>query len=337
MSDTTTTRSSESDSTFTSAGGDSSGGSEHPKRTVYKELLDLYILAPLRTMWSDWRTRTGIAIIVFYLLLGTVGVQLIHSPSDTGPRLIGMFKNMKYPLGTNNLGEGILANIAYATPPMLKMITAGAVFSTVIATVIGTVAGYKGGYTDRVLSTISDIAMTIPGLPLIMIVAVLFTPESPYFVGVVLAINAWAGLARMIRSQVLELRDQSYVEASRIMDVPLHRIILDDILPNIMPYVLISFVNTARAVIFGSVALYYLGVLPSDLRNWGLMLNRAYSTGGALYSWRTAYWIILPMGAIVLLSFGLVLFSQGTERLFNPRIRARHAETVEETAPTQEV
>jgi peptide/nickel transport system permease protein len=118
------------------------------------------------------------------------------------------------------------------------------------------------------------------------------------------------------------------------MDVPLRRIIVDDILPNVMPYILISFVNTARGVIFGSVALFYLGVLPVSFPNWGLMLSRAYGTGGAIYSFEYAYWIIFAMLAIVLLSFGLVLFSQGTERLFNPRIRARHAESIEETDPT---
>ena len=302
---------------------------------LYRERLDMFVFTPARVIWSDWRTRLGTMIILFFVFVGTVGVRLVEPAQTGGPRLIGVFENMNYPLGTNNLGEGIMANIVHATPPMLKMILAGAVFATVIATVIGTVSGYKGGLTDTVLTTFSDIAMTIPGLPLIILISVLFQPKNPYFVGVVLAINAWAGLARTIRSQVLELRDHSYVEASRIMGVPISRIITDDILPNIMPYVLISFVNTARGVIFGSVALYYLGVLPVSTQNWGIMLNRAYSTGGALYSWDSIYWIVLPMAAIVLLSFGLVLFSQGTERLFNPRIRARHAETIDETGPTE--
>jgi len=326
---------SDKNTTFNSVG---SSGAESDRQTskadLYRERLDIFVLTPLRVMWSDWRTRTGGLIILAYVFVGVVGVHLIEPAQTGGPRLIGPLQNMQYPLGTNNLGEGLLAKVVHATPPMLKMIVSGAVFSTAIATVVGTVSGYKGGYTDTVLTTISDIAMTIPGLPLVILFLVVFEPSNPFFIGIILSINAWAGLARTIRSQVLELRDQSYIEASRIMDISLHRIIVDDILPNIMPYVLISFVNTGRGVIFGSVALFYIGVLNVPFSNWGIMLNRAYSTGGALYSWSSVYWIITPMAAIVVLSLGLVLFSQGTERLFNPRIRARHAESIEETGPT---
>ncbi len=165
---------------------------------------------------------------------------------------------------------------------MLIMITAGAVFSVAIATLVGTVSGYKGGRVDRALTVVTDIAMTIPGLPLIILLAALIEPTHPVTVGIVLTINAWAGLARAIRSQVLTLRDHSYVEASRIMGVPTRRIVVDDILPNIMPYVLVNFVQSARGVIFGSVALYYLGVLPFSNENWGVMLNDATTVSASL-------------------------------------------------------
>jgi len=327
---------SEDTTTFGSA-DQKPAGVTRSRKELYRERLDRLLLTPLRVIWSDWRTRIGTLIILLYVFVGTVGVRLVDEPTmQDGPVNASPFEDAAYPLGTNGSGESLLAKLVEATPPMLQMILAGAVFSTVIATALGTISGYKGGLVDTVITTLTDIAMTIPGLPLIIIVLVLFEPKSPYLIGIILAINAWAGLARQIRSQVLELRDKSYVEASRIMNRPLHEIILDDILPNIMPFVLISFVNTARGVIFGSVALFYLGVLPVNFANWGIMLNRAYSSGGALYSWDGLYWIIEPMIAIVLLSFGLVLFSQGTERLFNPRIRARHASSIEETAPMEQ-
>jgi len=321
--------------TFGSADSTGTGDVARSRRELYRERLDRYLLTPLRVIWSDWRARIGSLIVLFYVFVGTVLVRIVPESKGGGPRLAGILEVPGYPLGTNGLGESLLPKLVHATPPMLEMILAGAVFSTVIATALGTVSGYKGGWVDTAITTVTDIAMTIPGLPLIMLVVVIFSPESPLLIGVVLAINAWAGLARQIRSQVLELRDKSYVEASRIMNRPLRAIIVDDILPNVMPFVLISFVNTARGVIFGSVALTYLGVLPVDFPNWGIMLNTAYGSGGALYSWDSLYWILLPMIAIVGLSFGLVLFSQGTERLFNPRIRARHAETIDETAPTE--
>ncbi|NGM69140.1 ABC transporter permease [Natronolimnobius sp. AArcel1] len=301
------------------------------RRELYRERLDLFVLTPLRVIWSDWRTRVGSLIILVWVFLGTVGYWLVSEPfPGDGPRMEPAFQSLEFPLGTTIRGESVFALVVQATPAMLVMITAGAVFSVAIATLVGTVSGYKGGRVDRALTVVTDIAMTIPGLPLIILLAALIEPTHPVTVGIVLTINAWAGLARAIRSQVLTLRDHSYVEASRIMGVPTRRIVVDDILPNIMPYVLVNFVQSARGVIFGSVALYYLGVLPFSNENWGVMLNDAYDSFGVFTSWETAHWILAPMFAVVTLSFGLILFAQGTERLFNPRIRARHAETIDE-------
>ena len=328
----------ETNSTF-DAPDDPGSTSDEPAATrseLYREWLDVAVLAPLRVIWNDWRTQLGSIIILFYVLMGTVGLYLVPAPTQgQGPRFEQPFQSTSYLLGTDNLGTSLLSEIVYATPPMLKMILAGAVFSTIMAMTIGTVSGYKGGAVDRVLTTFTDIAMTIPGLPLIILLVAVFEPRSPYLIGIFISINAWAGLARAIRSQVLSIRDHSYVEVSRIMGAPTTRILKDDVVPNIMPYVLINFVNSARGVIFGSVGLYYLGLLNNIDYNWGIMLNDAY-TNGAIYSVDNVYWLLIPMITIVSLSFGLVLFAQGTEKLFNPRIRARHAETVEDTAPYEE-
>jgi len=326
----------EKNSSFSQSDG-STGGQGASRADLYREWIDMALLTPIRVAWDDWRTQVGSIIIAFYLLMGTVGVVLVEPPvQGQGPRLTPAFQDWSVPLGTNDIGASILSAAVHATPPMLQMIAGGAVFSTAIATVIGTVSGYKGGATDRVLTTFTDIAMTIPGLPLIILLAALFEPTNPVLIGILITINAWAGLARSIRSQVLSLRDHSYVEASRIMGAPTHRILVDDIIPNIMPYVLINFVNSARNVIFGSVALYYLGLLGGVHENWGIMLDGAYN-GGAIYSLQVIHWLFVPMIAIVGISFGFVLFAQGTEKLFNPRIRARHAETVEDdNAPYQQ-
>lgn len=304
-------------------------GREGTQGDKYWRQLDTMVLTPLRVVWSDWRARVGLLILLCYLLMGTVGVMLIDVPiQGAGGRLVGPFESWQFPLGTDSAGQGIFRQIVHATPPMLVMITSGALFSTILATFVGTFSGYKGGVVDRVLMTVTDIAMTIPGLPLVIVIAVVLEPQDPIVIGIVLTINAWAGLARSIRSQVLTLRSESYVEASRIMGESVPSIIRGDILPNIMPYVLINFVQSARNVVFASVGLYFLGVLPSSVENWGVMMQLAYSTAGALYTLESAHWLFSPMLAIVGLVFGLTLFSQGTDRLFNPRVRARHSKAV---------
>lgn len=290
----------------------------------YRRFFEEYVIASFRIMWNNWRTRVGGAIIIFYVLLGTVGVLLVDPPdAGEGERLVGVFQTMEYPLGTDGIGMGIMGQIIHATPNMLIMIAAGALFTTIMATAIGTVAGYKGGFVDRILTTVADTAVSIPGLPLVIVLAFLLEPRNPAFVGVVVTINAWAGLARSIRAQVLTLRNESYVEMSRIMGISTPAIIAKDILPNIMPYILVNFTISARRVIIASVALYFLGILPVTDHNWGYMLNQAFNSSG-IYSLSAAHWLIVPIFTIVSLTFGLILFGQAADRVFNPQARLKH-------------
>ncbi|WP_435196298.1 ABC transporter permease [Natronomonas sp. EA1] len=296
-----------------------------------RQWLDEKVLAPARIVWDDWRARVGVSIVLAYLLVGLVGPLLITAPRpNQGPLLVGAFRTLQYPLGTTTSGVSILSQLVYATPSMLVMIASGAVFTVVLGTVVGTVSGYKGGRIDSGLMTVTDIMMTIPGLPLTIVLAAALQIEgNPAVIGVLITVNAWAGLGRAIRSQVLTLRDAEYVEASRVMGIGTPQIILGDIVPNLMPYITMNFVQQARAVIFGSVGLYFLGVLPYTSVNWGVMMNAAVNRAGATSSAAAFHWLLMPMLTIIILALGLTLLAQGADRIFNPRVRARHARSIE--------
>lgn len=297
-----------------------------------RRVADRYFLAQARIAWTDWRTRFGIITLAAIIFVGTVGVYLVPEPRvNEAETYITWFQTWQYPLGTDNMGRPIHKLLIHSTPAVLKMGLAGALFAAGVAVVIGTVAGYKGGIVDYVLMLASDILMVIPGLPLIIVLAAIWRPRDPFMVGVILAIDSWPGLARTIRSQVLTLREEEYVEAARSMGVSTRSILQKDIVPQLMPYVLINSAQAARGVIFSSVALYFLGFLPYSETNWGVMMNEAYATGGALWNpARAAHWLYPPMLALILLSFSLVLLSQGLDKVFNPRLRARHSKTVED-------
>ncbi|WP_423747349.1 ABC transporter permease (plasmid) [Haladaptatus sp. SPP-AMP-3] len=315
-------------------------------------LLDLWLVAPMRVVWNDVRARIGATLVVGFVLMGVVGPAFVAAPRvGQAPLLVGPFQGgiiggswygfvntslfgvsvpwvvFHWPLGTDNVGRGILEQVVHATPRMLTMITSAGVFVTVLGTSVGALAGYSGGRVDQVLSTVVDIVMTLPGLPLLLILVALLEPKNPIVLGLVLSLQAWAGMARAIRSQVLTIRSTSYVEAARAMGLSTPAIVAKEVVPNIMPFVMINMVNAMRGVIFASVGLYFLGLLPfSEVVNWGVMLQLAYSNGGML-TLDAAHWLLVPMVAIVLLSMALILFAQGMDRVFNPRVRARHAET----------
>lgn len=316
------------------------GGSVSPERTGspfetvadveitrserYRALFDEYVVAPLRILVDDWRAITGFLITISFVLIGTVGVVLVPRPyAGEAELLLPPFQSLAHPLGTDGQGYDILGQLVHATPAMLEMMAAGAIFSTVLAVFWGVFSGYKGGSVDQFMMAIADVLMTIPGLPLVVVLAAILEPSSAWVIGIILVVNAWAGFARALRSEVLKLRHESYVEASRTIGISLPAIVVKDVLPNVMPLIVVNFVTTARNVIMASVGLYFLGLLPHTGFNWGVMMNRAYGQGG-VYTASLYHWFYAPMVTIVILSLGLLLLGQGLDRIFNPRIRARH-------------
>lgn len=303
---------------------------ELSRRERLENWYEEWIGAPFRILWSDIRARIGLLILLFYIGMGLIGPHFVRKPSPNQvDRFILPFQTWEAPLGSGGLGYSLLSQVVHATPPMLIMISAGALVSVTFGVSLGTVAGYKGGMIDRVLMTLTDMMLAIPGLPLLIVLATILNPQHPVVLGVILSIDAWPGLARSLRSEVLTLRDESYIEASRAMNVSTAKIVGFDILPNILPYILISLSRAAIGIIYASVGLYFLGVLPFTTLNWGVMLNQAFSTGTVMYSLDVTHWLLIPMFTIILLTYGLILLSQGMDRLFNPRVRARHSKVVD--------
>ena len=291
--------------------------------------LDQWIYAPLGIILSDWRGRIGLGLLIIYLFMGTLGTVIIPEPEYLqADRAIQPFEIWEplYILGTSVRGESLLAMIVHSTPAMLIMVGAGAVFATSLAIIVGVTAGFKGGFLDSALMTVTDIVMTLPGLPLVIILAAVIDVTNPAVMGILLSINGWAGLARELRSQVLSIRRDLHVEASRCMGLSTPTIISYDMLPKLMPYVGINFMNSSRGIIFGAVGLYFLGILPFAQDNWGTLLDRAYQSG-AIWTGE-AYLFLVPLITILLFSLALILLAQSMDRIFNPRIRARHSRTV---------
>jgi peptide/nickel transport system permease protein len=291
----------------------------------FEEVADAWVISPMKIIWSDIRGRFGLLIIISYLLMGTVGVAFWPTPQmGSAPRLVAPLESLRYPLGTDGFGQDMLALMIHATPAMLKMIVAGAIFGGVMGIVVGMVAGYMGGTVDKVLMTITDTLGSIPGLPLLLILVALIQPSNPWLIGIILNIQGWAGGSRGIRGQTLAIRKKEYVEAARTMGEPTSKVLYKEILPELMPMIMIGFLGGATSIINASVGLYFLGILPYSNQHWGVVLSQAYKQAGALYSLEAAHWLLVPLLTITMLNFGFVLLSQSLDQVFNPRVRARH-------------
>lgn len=303
-----------------------------------RERFDQSFLTPLRIIWTSPRARVGSIIIAVFALMGILGPYVVPDPKAMqAATLLQPFENMNYPLGTDNLGRGLLRQMIHATRPMIIMMATGGLITLVTALVLGVTAGYLGGIIDKVLMTITDIVMNIPGLALVIVLALVFEPKSAVFVGAILAVDNWPRLARQLRSQTLTIRTEAHVESSRVLGLSTHSILSKNIMSRLMPMLTMGLAGSMRNILMESVGLYFLGILPYTTLNWGVVLNAARA-GGALTGASRFHWILAPMLFIATLTYGLQLFAQGTDRLFNPRLRARHAATIDtdETEPTSE-
>ncbi|KZN26275.1 ABC transporter permease [Haladaptatus sp. R4] len=287
------------------------------------------IYAPTAVLLDDWRALVGSLILLGFVAIAIVaiepfGIVLVSKATVMeGPIFIPPFQDWAYPLGTNVYGKSILKQVVHAAPAMLEMILAGALLSVCLGTIIGTVAGYRGGRTDSALMTLTDVVLTIPGLALVIVLASIYQPEQSWVVGLILGIDNWPKLARTIRSQVLSIREESFTEASRIMGLSEFHILRKDVISNLMPYISVNFANSARSIIFESVALYFLHILPQSNLNWGIMMQKAYNNAN-LTNPNQIHWLLIPMIFIILISLGFILLAQGLDRVFNVRLRARH-------------
>jgi len=271
---------------------------------------------------SDIGAMIGGIIILIYVLVAIFGPLIATVSNATHPDQAYLGPSFTHPLGTDSSGQGIMSQLVVGTRPIMEVGVLSAAMTVFVGVVVGLAAGYLGGFPDAAVMRVVDVFLTIPGLPLIIVIASFIRTTNPFVLAALLSVTAWAGLARAVRSQALSLRSEEFVEAAKVQGLPLRNIIGRQLLPNVGPYVAIHFLLGVTGAIYAEVGLFLLGVAPITGTNWGIMINLAMSQG-ALYTSKSAMYLFAPMAAIVILQVAFVFFSRALDRLFNPRLRVR--------------
>jgi len=263
----------------------------------------------------------GLIIIIGYAVMASIGPILL--PYDPSPKIQDRFlpPSLQHPLGTDFAGRDNLAQIVHGSRDVLTVAILTASITVIIAFSIGIFSGYMGGKIDTVLTTIMDIFLIIPSFPLLVIVAA-SVPRALTAVEIafVISLVGWAGLARAIRSQVLAIKRSAFIEAARCLGLSSSKIVFGEILPNLMPYVAMNLILSIIGAVYSQVGLYFLGLLPFTTMNWGMMINIAMQQS-ALINPKAWPYLLSPIGAIILLQTGFILFMSALEEIFNPRLR----------------
>ena len=212
-------------------------------------------------------------------------------------------------LGTNDIGQDLFSELIAGTRASLLTGLIVAFISIIVGTIIGLVSGYLGGWVDSLLMRLTDLILVLPFLPLVILIAVYLGPSHRNVI-LVLSIFFWAGPARLIRSQVLTMRSETYIEAARALGAnPLH-IMSSHLWSGVRPLTLVQIVLVASASILAESSLSFLGLGDPSGKSWGTMLYFARASGAFLGdAWK---WWVLPTGLMItltVLSLGLIGYS----------------------------
>jgi peptide/nickel transport system permease protein len=267
------------------------------------------------------KALVGLGLLALFALMALVGPWLVGDPTlPVGPPFSPPSRT--FWLGTNGQGQDVFwRTVAAARPTLLIGFGAGAVVVTVGA-LVGATAGFVGGWVDDVLSLLINIFLMVPGLPLMVVIAAYFSP-GPAGLALVLAVTGWSWTARVLRAQTLALRGRDFVSAATALGERPGRIVLFEILPNMVPLVVSCFIGAALYAIAALVGLEFLGIGDVERVTWGTILYWARSDAALLTG---SWWTFVPAGLCVgLVGFALALVNSALDEVGNPRLRLERA------------
>lgn len=291
--------------------------------------------------WSifrgNWIGMLGLGILAAFVIMAIFASQLMYlfymiggweyayGPFDeVAPVGSGTAPSPEHWLGTDLRGFDILSRLIYGSRVSLEVGVVATIVSMGLGSAVGLLSGFWGGWKDEVLMRITDVFLVIPWLVLMIVLATVL-PGGPSVTKVVLVIGAtgWSSTARIVRAQVLSIKERAFIERARAVGAGDYYIVRKHIFPNVFPLVFANAILTIALSILSESTLSFikLGPLPTEVVTWGNMLQDAvdgYAIINHLY-----LWIITPGLCIVFVVLGFTFVGYALDEIFNPKLRRR--------------
>jgi len=267
------------------------------------------------------KATIGFAILVLFILVAILAPWIAPASPTSMEFQPWLRPSSAHPLGTTAMGQDIFSQLIWGSRLSLLVGFSVGLMATFLSVVMGLTAGYFGGIVDGILSAITNVFLVIPGLPLMIIIAAYITIQGVFPIIVVISVTGWAWGARVLRSQVLTLKNRDFVLASRVAGEGPLRIIFTDILPNMLSLIVANFFGSCLYAILSEAGLEFLGLGDVSVVTWGTMLYWAQNNMALIFGqWP---WIVAPGICIVLVGTAFALVNFGTDEVTNPRLRKR--------------
>lgn len=262
----------------------------------------------------------GLALILGLALFSGIGMLFVDT-SRVRPLTAPSYQppSAEFPLGTDKLGRDLLAVMIAGTPLTIEVGLIAGVLGVTVATVLAFVSAYYGGRLGAIIGWVVDVGLTIPNILILILIAISTGGLNVTQMALVVSSTAWLWPTRTIRSQVLSLRKRAYVEVARMSGMGGLEIIVKELVPNLLPYIMSSLVNTTASAILASVGLEALGLGPADAPTLGMTIYWVILYAAVLQGiW---WWWLSPIVIILIVFVALFLISLGMDELANPTLR----------------
>lgn len=282
-------------------------------------------MSALRQFWHKPFGVVGVVMLLIVVFAAIFAPQLAgfdpYERVQVQPSDLFAPPDTEHLLGRDDAGKDVFSQLVYGARVSLIVGFTASFFSMFIGTTVGLISGYYGGKIGGFLMRIVDFLMVIPDLPLMLVIIAVWGRGLINII-VVISLLGWTYTARLVRSQVLSLKERQFVLRAKAIGADSRRIILRHILPQVIPLIVAQAVLDISASILAESSLSFLGLGDPRLVSWGNMLNLAFDRGAVS---RQAWWFLLPPGfAILWVTLALILIGSSLEEIINPRVRSHH-------------
>jgi peptide/nickel transport system permease protein len=298
-------------------------------KVAYRRFLDVWTQVRHSKM-----ALAGLGILVFFMAIAILAPVLTHygplerivpigacvgpSPPTLDCKLAP--PSPAHPLGTSFYDMDIYSQVIWGTQVSFIVGVLSAIIASVVGTAVGLVSGYLGGWVDEVIMRFNDIVLSIPWLVLMIVVAAIIGNIELVGMTLIIGLTGWSITARVIRAQVLSVKERMFVERARMIGSSNFHIMVRHIFPNAFPLIFANTILTVAVSILSEAVLAFLGLSGINYMSWGKIIEEANTQSAML---NNAWWMVVPGMCIVVLVLGFYLFGYALDEILNPRLRRR--------------